>query len=88
VQLAGLPEAQQAAVLSLDIGDVVRTYYTPNKVAEPIDRYGIVEGLSHVLGPRSHVVTVSLSDIDSRTFFILDDAAFGLLDGPGVLGLF
>jgi hypothetical protein len=72
-------------VLALDIGDVVRVWYTPNKVADPLVRYGFVEGLRHDLSPAQHTVTVSLSDADQRSFFILDDDIFGELDGVGSL---
>lgn len=80
-----ISDSLRTDVLSLDIGDVIRVWYTPNKVSDPLIRYGIVEGLRHDLAPTTHTVTVSLSDAGQRSFFILDDDIFGELDGVGSL---
>ena len=78
-----ITDDQKADVLALEIGDVVRVWYTPNDVGAPLVRYGIVEGLRHDLAPAQHTVTVSLSDAGQRSFFIFDDDIFGEFDGVG-----
>ncbi len=80
-----ISETLKQDVLALDIGDVVRVWYTPNKEGAPLIRYGFVEGLQYDIAPAYHAVTVSLSDASARSFFILDDDIFGELDGVGSL---
>jgi hypothetical protein len=83
VLLHGLEAIQQATVLSLDIGSVIRVVYTPNKVSVPIDKYCMIEGVSHEMYPAYHAVTLRLSNLADGFGghpFILDDASFGLLD--------
>jgi hypothetical protein len=79
-----ISDALKLDVLALDIGDVVRVWYTPNREGSPLVRYGFVEGLRHDLAPAYHSVTVALSDAGSRSFFIFDDDIFGEFDGVGV----
>lgn len=88
VGLQGQTEADQVAVLSLDIGSVVRVVYTPNGIGPPIDKFCMVEGISHDMAPSVHSVTLSLSNLVdgfSGQPFLLDDAEYGLLDGVGLL---
>lgn len=89
VQLEGLAAADQVSVLSLDIGSVVRVIYTPNRVGPAIDKFCMVEGVTHEMAPLHHAVTLKLSNLADgfgTTPFILDDAVNGVLDtGPGLL---
>ena len=88
VLLHDLTPADQAAVLALDIGDVCRVVYTPNGVGDPIDKFCMVEGVSHDIGPLVHTVSFALSNLADGFAgqpFTLDDALTGLLDGAGVL---
>lgn len=88
VQLHGLGIDDQNTCLALDIGDVVRVVYTPNLVGDPIDRYCMIEGVSHQFAPTEHLLTLKLSNLAdgfSGQPFILDDAEYGLLDGVSVL---
>jgi hypothetical protein len=89
VQAAALPADQQADLLSLDIGDLVQVRHTPNGVGGGVvQRYAIVEGLSHEMLPMYHLVTVALTSADRRRVFILDSDVYGLLNGAnGVLAL-
>lgn len=85
VLLQGLTTAQQATVLSLDIGSVIRVVYTPNRVSAAIDKYCMVEGISHEMsqGQTYHAVTLQLSNLADGFGghpFILDDATYGVLD--------
>lgn len=80
--------AEQATILAVDIGSVVRVVYTPNGVGDPIDKYCLVEGVSHTISPSFHEMTFSLSNLAdgfSGQPFVLDDSEFGLLDGTGRL---
>lgn len=89
VYLHGLEMGNQNTVLNLDIGSVVRVIYTPNDVGVPLDKFCMVEGISHAMAPMQHVVTLHLSNLADgfgTTPFILDDAEFGLLDGTGRMG--
>lgn len=91
VKVHGLPMADQLTVLALDIGDVVRVVYTPNREGEPLDTFCLIEGVSETigLGLYTHEITFSLSrlaDGFAGTPFVLDSTEFGVLD-QNVLGL-
>lgn len=79
-ELAIMAEAEQNAVLSLDLTSLVQVTYTPNSVGSAISRTCIVEGITHDITPGSHVVTLTFGDTDRRSFMRLDDAVFGRLD--------
>lgn len=80
VQLAVLTEPEQRQVLELDLTSLVCVTFTPNGTGDPIERNCIVEGISHDITPGSHVVTLSLGDVDRRSTMRLDDTVFGRLD--------
>lgn len=63
----------------LDIGDVVRTIWTPNNVGSPQDVFSVVERITHRLTPASHSMTVTLTPRPTGGF-ILDSLTDGLLD--------
>lgn len=88
VLLHALSGTDQATVLNLDLGSVVRVVYTPNKVSTAIDKYCRVEGIDHQMFPQYHAVTLRLSNLADGfggSPFILDDATAGLLDGSYVI---
>jgi len=80
-----ISDGDRVGVLSLDLGDLVRVRFAPDGVNTDVDFYGLVEGIRHDLAPMTHRVTLSLSAADNRTFFELDHAIRGVLDGVGVL---
>lgn len=83
VLLHGLTTTQQNTCLALDIGSVIRVVYTPNRVSTAIDKYCMVEGVTHELHPMYHAMTFQLSNLADGFGghpFILDDATYGLLD--------
>jgi len=89
VMLSGLAAADKASVLGLDLGDVVRVVFTPNKVGPAIDRVLVVDGISHDIEPRaatSEVHRMMLTLSATETAFILDDSSFGVLDGSNGYG--
>jgi hypothetical protein len=63
----------------VEIGDVVRTIWTPNQVSDVVDLDSIVEGVEHRIDSISHMVTFQLTPRPTGGF-ILDDPNRGLLD--------
>ena len=84
VELSGLDEAHRQTVLNLDIGDRVQVQRTPPGSGTPgtitIDH--IIEGIAYSLDATnsSFLVTFTLGSLGPQSFFILDDAFYGLLD--------
>jgi hypothetical protein len=85
VNLRTLTSEQVADVLALELGDQARLVFTPNATGSAINVVNRVIGVSHDVGVLEHRVTFNL-EVLPFTFFILDDAVFGILDGEGVLG--
>jgi hypothetical protein len=79
VLLHGLSTALQGDMLGLEIGDVVRTVWTPNNVGQAFDSLSLVEGIEHAIGVDTHTLKVQLTPFSSAGF-ILDDPNRGLLD--------
>jgi hypothetical protein len=77
--LEGLSELHERYVKRLEIGDVVRTVWTPNDTGQAIDTDSIIEGVEHRIEVDRHVVRLQLTPF-SRAGFILDDPNRGLLD--------
>jgi hypothetical protein len=85
VNLRALSPAQVEDVLELELGDQARLTFTPNSLGSAIAVTNRVIGISHDVGIAEHRVTFNLEQLPF-TFFILDDAVFGILDGEGILG--
>lgn len=79
IDVNGLSDLHKRYVFRLEIGDVVRTVWTPNDTGNVIDRDSIIEGVEHTITPSSHRVRLQLTPF-SRAGFILDDPDRGLLD--------
>lgn len=84
VNLAGLSGSQAVDVASVELGEVVQVEFSPPGGGTAIQRYGLVEGIEHMVGIDSHRVMFRLSSLDSAPF-VLDDPVFGVLDGEAVL---
>jgi hypothetical protein len=79
VNLAGLtPGPQQAGVLGLELGDVVRVLFTPSGIGDQIDQVAVVDSIEHNIQPQQHTVRFNLSE--ARVGFTLDSAELGVLD--------
>lgn len=78
VDIGMLTVSQKSQVFSLDLGDVVRVSFTPQGVGQPIERYLTVDALEHSIGVSDHRLILDLSDASPG--FILDNAAFGVLN--------
>ena len=83
VDLAGLTEAQQAAVLALDLFDFVRVRYTPNGIGDAISAAVSIDSIKHDMNPANHRVTFTFSETLSA--FVLDSNDYGVLD-TNILG--
>jgi len=77
--------ANRQALLGIEINDVVRVKWTPNKVGAQIDQKSVVIGIHHNITPARHDLVLMLGKYDSRAPFILDSTSNGTLDNPGVL---
>ena len=69
----------RAAVLGLEIGDIMLIKFTPNNVGAAIEQYGQIIRIDHSIDGTRHDMTIGVSALDF-TFLILDDAVFGKLD--------
>jgi hypothetical protein len=79
VLLHGLDVTTRRYMQRLEIGDVVRTVWTPNNVGQAFDSLSLVEGIEHAIGVDTHTFKVQLTPFSSEGF-ILDDPNRGLLD--------
>jgi hypothetical protein len=80
-QMAALTEAQQNAVLNLDLTDIAtveKNYVTgtPTSVTQTL----IVSGVNHTITPLNHVIGFTFESTDGNQYLTLDDAIFGILD--------
>jgi hypothetical protein len=79
VSLDGLEGLQKEEVLQFELGDIIQVEFTPNRVGDPIERYGQIIGIQHTVGVDRHTITYSLGSLQFA-FLVLDDEAFGILD--------
>jgi hypothetical protein len=80
-QMAALTEAQQNAVLNLDLTDIAtveKNYVTgtPTSVTQTL----IVSGVNHTITPLNYVIGFTFESTDGNQYLTLDDAIFGILD--------
>jgi hypothetical protein len=83
VVLGGLGATAKAAMLALEIGDTVRTVWTPRSTGNQVDVLSLVEGIEHRIGVDVHTMTVQLTPLTVGGF-ILGSATDGIL-GTSVL---
>lgn len=79
VSLEALEGLQKEQVLQFELGDIIQVKFTPNRVGDPIERYGQIIGISHNVGVDRHSITYSLGSLQFA-FLVLDDEGFGILD--------
>jgi hypothetical protein len=80
-QMLALTEAQQNAVLNLDLTDIAtveKNYVTgsPASVTQTL----IVSGINHTITPQNHIVGFTFESVDGNQYLTLNDAIFGILD--------
>jgi hypothetical protein len=74
-----LSEANQDAVLDLEIGDIVLVRFEPSDIPPAIEQYVRIIGISHDWTSTSKNITFALERLDFA-IFILDNAVLGVLD--------
>ena len=74
-----LTEANQDAVLELEIGDIVQVRFEPSDIPPAIEQYVRIIGISHDWTSTSKNITFALERLDFA-IFILDNPVLGELD--------
>ena len=77
--------ANQNKILNLELNDVIKVKFTPNKIGPAIEQYVEIINISHRADVQSHRVTFGLARLDIL-YFILNDPTFGTLDTDNALG--
>jgi hypothetical protein len=79
VVLNAVSAEQQAEVLGLELGALVRVLYTPSGIGDPIDQFVTLDSIEHAIDSFNHRVRLSFSQGEAPAL-ILDSLTFGLLD--------
>jgi hypothetical protein len=79
VVLDTLTEANQNAVLDLEIGDIVQVRFEPSDIPPAIEQYCRIIGVNHDWNPANKNISFALERLDFA-IFILDDLVLGELD--------
>jgi hypothetical protein len=79
-----LATIQQAEILALELGSVVKIVFTPNGIAPAIEKYAEIIRIDHEITITNHVVSLGFATLDF-TLFVLDDPEFGKLDSNNAL---
>lgn len=79
VALDGLTGSQKNQVLQLELGDVIQVKFTPNRVGDPIERYGQIISIENSVGIDRHTIRYGVGSVQ-YSFLVLDDTGFGILD--------
>jgi hypothetical protein len=86
VRLNSITTEQQASILNLEIGSMVKVTFLPSGTPPPIVKFAEVIRINHEVDVTGeHVVMLGLATIDV-TYLVLDDPEFGMLDNNNVLG--
>lgn len=78
LSLDALDAGQKAAVLDLELGDVVTVGFTPSGIGPAISQVVSIDRVRHSATPGGHDMVLTLSQ--ALAAFILDDTEFGVLD--------
>ena len=84
INLHALDVTQAGNVIGTELGDVIQVVYSPPGGGTAIDRYAVVDRISHEIGPQQHNIVFGLSK--TAQAFTLDSDPFGELDGDYPLG--
>jgi hypothetical protein len=84
INLHALDASQAGNVIGTELGDVIQVVYSPPGGGTAIDRYAVVDRISHEIGPQQHNIVFGLSKTVQA--FTLDSDPFGELDGDYPLG--
>lgn len=78
VDLHALDEADQNAVLGIELGDVSEIIFRPNNIGDDILRFGRVISIQHDVNTEVHIVRLSFQEVKNIPF-VLGDPKFGIL---------
>ena len=78
LNLDNMTGAQRAAVLALELGDVILTRFTPNSVGSQIAQFGQVIRIDNDIRRFRHDMIIGVQSLDWN-FLVLDDAEFGII---------
>jgi len=84
VTMQNLSAAQRAQMYQLEMGSVISIRFTPNSIGDPIERSGRVIAINHSIEQDDHVMTLGVGSVQD-SLFVIGDAVFGTIEGPGVL---
>jgi hypothetical protein len=79
-----LSPSQQAQILALELGDVVKIKFTPNNIPPAIEKYAEIIRIDNSVTVTSHIISLGFATQDF-TVFVLDDLEFGKLDSGNAL---
>ena len=85
VNLDNLDATQRAAMLNLELGDIVQVKFTPSDIPPAIERYGEVISTKSRFTPTSEIMQIGLQSVQGA-LIVLDTEAFGQLNSESVLG--
>jgi hypothetical protein len=74
-----LSDAQQQAILGLEISDFVTIKFTPNGISPAIEKIAEIIRIDDDITPENHVVSLGFATLD-YFLLVLDDPEFGKLD--------
>lgn len=81
VNLKRLSSTDRAAVLDLELGDLVNVYFTPNQIPPTIEQACRIVGISSNWGLETETIQFTLEPFSAGpTTFILDSPTSGVLD--------
>jgi hypothetical protein len=83
VILEGMTSTQAGQVCGLELADVVKVTFTPNRIGTAIQQFALVDGIEHRINPNAHTIRLTLSA--TEVGFVLDSEQFGVLDS-NILG--
>ena len=79
-----LTPIQQAAILNLELGDVIKIKFTPNNIPPAIEKYAEIIRIDNSVTVTSHIISLGFATQDF-TVLVLDDLEFGKLDSGNAL---
>ena len=85
VALHKLDEAEQAQLLGLDLGSVVKIIFTPNNIGDSIERFVQIISINHLVRPETHFIEYGFEALQGG-FWTLGDPLFGRLSTGNFLG--
>ena len=85
IDLLTVTPTQRAALLALELGDVVEVKFTPNDIPPTIQRFGRVINLSQRVEPTLEILTLGFQSTQGA-LLVLGDEQFGTLGTDNLLG--